>query len=59
MLVTSAIRRMNRNAASTMPTSMATVRSQKTVSRNVVSSTATSLFGARNSLMNVRHSLML
>ncbi len=41
-----------------MPTSMATVRSTRTVSRNVVSSTATSLFGARNSDTNVRHSLM-
>src|SRR5437773_2697246 len=58
MFVTSAMRRMNRKAASTMPTSMATVKSTSTVSRNVVSRTATSLLGARNSAMNVRHSLM-
>src|SRR5207244_2516456 len=58
MFVTSAIRRMKRKAAGTMPTAMATVRSTRTVSRKVVSSTATSLFGARNSEMNVRHSLM-
>src|SRR2546429_13197 len=58
MFVTSAMRRIKRKAASTMPTSMATVRSTRTVSRKVVSSTATSLFGARNSEMNVRHSLM-
>ena len=58
-LVTSAMRRMNRKAASTIPTSIATVRSHSTVSRNVVSSTATSLFGARNSATKVRHSLML
>jgi len=59
MFVTSAMRRMNRNAASTIPTSIATVRSHSRVRRNVVSSTATSLFGARNSARNVRHSLML
>ena len=58
MLVTSAMRRMNRNAASTIPTSIATVRSTSTVSRNVASSTATSLFGARNSDRKVRHSLI-
>src|SRR6266480_3322848 len=46
------------HAARTMPTSIATVRSTSTVNRNVVSSTATSLFGARNSDTNVRHSLM-
>jgi len=45
-LVTSVIRRMKRKAARTIPTSMATVRSTSTVSRNVVSRTATSLFGA-------------
>ena len=49
---------MNKNTASTMPTSIATVRSTRTVSRNVTSSTATSLFGERSSARNVRHSLM-
>src|SRR5205809_647899 len=58
MFVTSAMRRMNRNAASTIPTSIATVRSTSTVRRKVASSTATSLLGARSSERNVRHSLM-
>ena len=58
MFVTSAMRRMKRKAASTIPTSIATVRSTSTVSRKVVSKTATSLFGARNSAPKVRHSLM-
>ena len=58
MFVTSAMRRMKRKAASTMPTSIATVRSTSTVSKKVVSNTATSLLGARNSDANVRHSLM-
>ncbi len=57
-LVTSAIRFMKRNAASTMPTCTATVRSTSTVRRNVVSRTATSLLGVRRSCANARHSLM-
>ena len=58
MFVTSAMRRMNRNAASTIPTSIATVKSTSTVKRKVASSTATSLLGARSSDRKVRHSLM-
>src|SRR3954465_1740550 len=57
-LVTSAMRRINRNAASTIPTSIATVRSTRTVRAKVVRRTTTSLFGAVNSPRNVRHSLM-
>ena len=58
MFVTSAMRRMKRKAARIIPTSMATVRSTSTVSENVAIRTATSLFGARSSARNVRHSLM-
>jgi hypothetical protein len=57
-LVTSAMRSMKRNAASTIPTWIATVRSTATVSTKVVSSTATSLRGAVSSDAKVRHSLM-
>src|SRR5207244_11805299 len=49
MFTTSAMRRMNRKAASTIPTSIATVRSTSTVKRKVVSCTTTSPLGARNS----------
>ena len=57
--VTNAMRRMKRNAASTIPTSIATVRSTTTVRIKVVSKTTTSLFGAFRSDRNVRHSLIL
>ncbi len=53
------MRRMKRNAASTMPISTATVRSKMTVSENVVRNTATSLFGYLLSIRNSCHSPML
>ena len=53
------MRRMNRSDASTTPTWIATVRSTATVSANVVTSTSTSLRGARRRRANTCHSLML
>ena len=58
MCVMSDIRFMNRSDAITIPTCTATVRSTKTVSANVRISTTMSLFGARKSPANERHSLM-
>jgi hypothetical protein len=57
-LVDDDARRMNKKAASTMPTSIATVRSTSTVRMNVASRTTTSDLGDRSSARNERHSLM-
>ena len=57
--VVSAIRRMKSRQAQMSPTSMAMVRSNTTVSRNVTQSTMTSLLGLRMILRNERQPLML
>ena len=50
---------MNRNAASTIPISIATTRSIRTVIMNVTRRTMISLFGALKRAVNSRHSLIL
>ena len=58
--VTSLIRFINRSAAAIIPTSMATTRSNTTVSTRVATSTIISLFGeVRHSATNSRHSDIL
>ena len=57
-MVVRATRLMNSSAASTMPTSTATVRSASTVSENVASHTATSVYECFNSSGISPHSPM-
>ena len=58
-LLLSVISRMNRNMASTMPISIATVRSTNTVSRKVTTITAASVRDSLRMEIKLRHSLML
>jgi hypothetical protein len=59
MVVVPATRRMNSSAASTIPTSTASVRSASTVSAKVTTHTAMSVFVSRSSCGISCHSPML